>query len=726
MNNIIFKNRILKRFLFTSLFVLCNVFVLCSINFGENINIGYRYGIENIAKPASVIPIELTIENRDSVKFSGYVSLSIYENNNSVYKYKKDIDIDEKGTTIKNFNITLASDVNTLIFEVYNKREEIVASERTNLDLKYYNGKMIIGTLTSNYDELAYIDGIILANTGLELKLVNIDLSSTDDLNEKLNILDMILVSDFDLRKLDKNILSVLQKYLQSGKAIIVAGKRESEYNYLPSFLSEVYKNAVFIEKFANNTYARVINNNNMRVVLLPYALNSLSVDKNASNIVVDIIEKGVSKEYLDKILNQYDNAENNDYYNISGLLNIIDKQKLPDIFSITLLLASYIFVLTILIYIYLRNSNKIRYYGRYVFAFSIIFTIIMFYFGFSMMKKNVLLTYISIVDINDASAKERAFLNFRISEGGNYNFETNKANGLYPIIRNTKDPIRNIDFMDKANIKSTTFTEDDEKKVVQVENARDFDSNIFIYDNSNYLNDIYNIYSTYERFDGMVTGRVVNNMNLTIRNAHLLLYGKILKIGDIQPNHNISLSRAVDIGSPINNNEMLADIMSSSSNHNIIKYYLDEHVYGYFDYGLLFGFIDNNGTIDINSNDVEDVYGRTLIVTKVLDNKISGIADYCAMQNDVVNVSGYYENINNTIRGGEEVINKYKFNKNALISKIYLERIDNYDAGSIDAFVPFYGEIYVYNNKTQNFDLVSDDRLTFDQLEYLHLSLFL
>ena len=121
----------------------------------------------------------------------------------------------------------------------------------------------------------------------------------------------------------------------------------------------------------------------------------------------------------------------------------------------------------------------------------------------------------------------------------------------------------------------------------------------------------------------------------------------------------------------------MLSDIISDESNRNIVKYYLDENVFGYYDYGLLFGFIDNNGTIDINSKDVGDVYGRTLIVTKINRDQNLIFDDYCSLKYPVNNVEGYYSHETNTINGDTDVVNEYTFDDKLveLYSIMYLRK---------------------------------------------------
>lgn len=677
--------------------------------YAENINISLNYGINKVAKNGNELPIELTLENRDAQDFKGYVTLEVYENNNSVYIYRVDVDIEARSSKTYYRSISITNLSNTVMMYVYNKKEEQIVNERTNIDLSYYNDKLIIGILSSDYNSLSYIDNLIIPNTNIQTKIVPIDALKLSENRNYLANIDMFIISDYNVSSIsgfDDEIYS----FLNDGKVIFIGIGKENGINTLPSIVKR---------EIANNTLNKEIAQKYVygKVVCTPYSFSDLAKEKDASNNFLSLFERNVEEQWLMKIINNYNASLNNDYYNIGNILNIIDKMKLPDIFIITVLLLFYVTILTIIIYVFLRNVNKREQYGRYALMFSIIYTVVMVGFGYSVMKKNTFLTYLSIVNINDANVKETAFLNFRTSENGNYSFDTDKNIKLDPILRNNKVPIVGLDFMDTKKIKTTTFTEDENRKIVSIENAKDFDSNIFVYENNNYLNDVYNLDTSFQRIDGNITGRITNKMNLTIKNAHVLLYGKVLRIGDIQPNHSISLSRATKIGIPIGNNPMTAEILSDENNRNIVKYYLDENVSEYYDYGLLFGFIDKNGTIDINSQDVGDVYGRTLIVTKINREQSMIVDDYCSLENAVNNVEGYYDYITNTINGDTEVVNEYSFGNAGIISKIYLEGIDNYDQGSLEANVPFYGDISAYNYRTNNYEIITNNVIDYGKI---------
>ena len=699
---------------------LCVALLFCLLKFSfsafaENVNINLNYGINKVAKKGSDLPIELSVENRDTQDFKGYLTINVYENNYSVFVYRIDVEISARSTNVYNRTISITNTSNTVIINLYNRKEELVANERTNIDLSFYNENLIIGIISSEYNTLSYLDNLLLTNSTIQTKIVPIDVEKIKDNKNYLDTVDMLIISDYDVNSLDY-MNDSLYSLINNSKPIFVGLGKEHGDKSIPSFIHNT-DNAKKVNDISLGINVEKLNLDGGIVVILSDSFTNIGKLRDADKKFVELLEKCVDEQWILKLGNNYNSYVNNDYYNIGNILNIVDKKKLPDIFIITVLLVFYITFLTVIIYVFLRNINMREQYGKYAAVFSIIYTILMVSIGYSVMRKNTFLTYISIVNIKDANTKETAFLNFRTSENGNYSFDTSTNIKLNPVLQNNRTPIVGYNFMDSKLIKSTIFYEDGDRKIVSVENAKDFDSNIFAYENSNYLNDVYNLDCSFRRFDGEITGRITNKMNITIKDASILLFGKIVQIGDIEPNRSISLSRATSIGAPIGNNLMISDIISDDSNRNIIKYYLDDNVLGYYDYGLLFGFIDNNGTIDINSSDVGDVYGRTLLVTKINKEVSLDIVDYCLLENQVNNVEGYYDYDTNTINGDMEVVNDYSLEEINDVSKIYFERIDNYDHGALESYVPFYGEILAFNYATNSYEEIQNNVIDSDKI---------
>lgn len=736
------KLKINKILLFSFVFS----FLFCFALLAENLNVKFSYGVNNVAKNNESIPIELDITNYDDKDFIGFAKINIYESNASVYSYFINVFIKAHTVEIYNENIAISNTQNTIIIDILNDKEEIVTTERTSLDLSQYNDKLIIGALTHDFKSLSYIDDIDIEDYGFKTKLVEINEDKFNRNKNILNCIDVLLISDINFHLLSDSFKYAINNYINSNKLTILSlggvngifsmpdsillllsgPSIESNEKISMPFGSKLefntnvtllnFNSSDQIFRYGDNVFSERIKLSNSEIVTIPFSLNEFSSVGGAYEYIKFFIINAFSKKHLSDIASFSIDIQNNDYYNIENILNIVDKVNLPDIFIISCLLTFYVLLCSVFLYIFIRNSGRRLLFTRYVFMVAIIFSIIMLFLGSNSMKKNVSLTYSSIVDINGPSTKEKAFLNFRVNESKNFNFSTNANNKLNPMIKNNNEAIMSTNFIDQNKTKITEIYKNNGECEINVINPKDFDSNIFLYENSNYLNEIYNLDVNATRFDNKVTGRITNKMGIEIKNGYIVLFGKVLNVGNINANTSISLNRAGIIGVPIGNNQVLSEIIGGTDN-SIVKYYLDENISSYFDEGYFLCFIDNNGTIDIKSSDVGNVYGKTLLVKKFKLDNDSVLDDICVLSIAPRNVYGNYDYETNSIYGDTDVILEYNIGEGKLPSSIYFENIDSFDHGNIESSIPFYGEMQIYNYQTESFDDLYNKKLVYEDL---------
>ena len=76
-------------------------------------------------------------------------------------------------------------------------------------------------------------------------------------------------------------------------------------------------------------------------------------------------------------------------------------------------------------------------------------------------------------------------------------------------------------------------------------------------------------------------------------------------------------------------------------------------------------------------------------------------------LETDFEVISGYYNSYDNSIIGNEEVIIEYNIESNIEYSKMYMNQLDDEDLTALEKFVPFKGNIYLYNYRTSTYDLI-------------------
>lgn len=721
-------NNLSKKLIIAVVSFLLGIMFVCETIFAEDVNISFSYGIQNVVKRNSLVPVEIRLQNRDNSEFEGYVSINVFESSYNRFVYKYDVEIPAKNTITKNVSVAIADKSNIISISLYNKRDEIISTVRNIIDTSYYNDKIIIGVLTQDIQKLLFLDNLTLKDYPFKTKFVEINEEELDKNKALLEQLDLLLIDDINFADMSDSFQFAINNNINSGMPVIIGLGGVNGIYSMPNILvnrldgptfdrqeSTIYSknanvtrfhfiNGIKLTEVCSNAFIESFIENGYNVICSPISLYELK-DSNVYQIVFDrLLVNCIGKNKLDSLSNDLAIGTSNDYYKISNMLNVISNLRIPDIFVFTLFIVFYISLITIFLYVLLRNLNIRVLYGRYVFILCMIFTIVLFLFGLSRVRKTTFMNFISIVDIKDTSTREKAFLSFISNDEDSYSFTTSLNNKIYPLIEPIQDSPNNKDGFIKDKGTITTFSKDGNKNRVDINESTAFNPNMFIYENSSYLNDIYNIEANIERHDNQIIGRITNKMNTKINDVSLLTYGRIYSIGDIDSKKSILLKNYKQNKVPVGNNSLTANFLANSQYNRIIRYYLDENVYGYFDYALLIGFIEKNETIDLETNDISDIYGRTMIVKKISLNE-SKKTDYCSIANEVINISGYYDHNANTITGESEVINEYTFNKNIKIKKLVIEKVDDFDYDNIDYTIPFYGNVLILNLETNTFD---------------------
>ena len=738
------------------IFILLLVLGISDKSFCVDLKTSLHYGIKNIAKVNKLVPITITIENRDSDSFNGKLLVDHYETNESIYQYEFDIEFNDNKIFLKTFNVYLTNKINTFYIQVIDNKGETYLNERYNIDLSSSDNKIIVGVITDNNSVLDSFNDIYLYDYTLSTKAVQL---TEEDYNENrylLNLIDILVISNFNNNSISDGMNIAINNFYMLGNPVILAiGKNgddaipECFKNLIsrPSFTQDInmdlngyiknsnidYNNIKHVEiynyDFINNTsiYSQdninlisMIRNNNINLLNLSFDIDSIIGYKDINLIITKILEEALdSNKIIDSNQNQLYNS--NDYYSLKNLVDEIDNSKIPNIVYITIILVSYLLLLTLVLFGVLRNLRITKYYCYFSAGLGILFVILMYILSLKTKRDNTFLSYVSLVEVNDYSSIETSILNFKTSDNNNYSFETNANNLLYPINKINNEPILSLDFINSNNVKLTKIHQDRNMIKVDINNAVNFDSNIFVYENRNYISDKYRIDLSIDLFDGKLNGRIHNLMNIDIHDASIYAFGKVIYIGNIKANSSIPINTNRIFNSPIGNNSMCSELMCYYPNTKLIEYYLNNNIKQYFDGVYLFCFIDNSQTIDIDSDSIKDKNGKTLIIKKTdINYKNDNLVDLCVFSHKVNNIEGEYNERNNSITGDGEVINEYEINDNIIIDKIYFENMSNYDIGKLNHNVPFYGDIYIYNFKANRYEIINNFVIDNDFDEYI------
>lgn len=727
-------------------------FINVNANFCADLLLRSYYGINNVAKYGRLLPLEINIENRDNSVFNGQISVKVYESNESFIQYIYNIQIEKESTLVKNIDVSTSDEMNVISIEVYDMNNIKIAENTMNIDLSYLKNRIIIGILSDDVDSLQYFDNISLSNNGFVTKTVEISERDFYYNRKLLDQIDILIISDKNSNNISPGLNEAILNFYNDGNVVLISlgeygdvgipncflnlsmgpvvveninlsfnpyiKSEEKKYN-LPISIYNFYNNSLIYAYDNYNLIQKHLDGNSM-LINTAFSLNDINDFSFKSIFAKDFLENTIGVTRLNQLNVSNNSFSNINYYNIESLLNLFDNKNFPDIIKVTFLIILYFLILSVILFTYLKNKKKLKFYGRYVVIFSFIFLFLIFILNINSIRQRLYMTYVSFVEIDELKNRESVYLNFKTSNKNQFSFLTSQNIDIYPLIKDKNEPvILNDNITQKYKI---TNIENVNKNIkVSVINANDFENNIFAYINKSHLNNVYNIDVDLKYYDDTIDGRVTNNMNQTIKNATIFMFGKTINIGEIEPNYSKSLKNAKVFNSPINNNIMTSDMASKYPENNFIKYFLDNNTNQYFENGYFLGFIDDNKTLNINLNDSDDIHGETIIIKKInidFHNQVNNYVDITPFKNNIENKLGNYNIISNTTNGENDVVNIYTFDYGNEIQKIYFDNLSSFDSGKMNYFVPFYGNISFYNINTKNYDMILKDSLDANELK--------
>lgn len=729
------------------LFILYFCIIFSYRNYSADLILNAIYGINNNARAGSLLPLEINISNREEESFNGVIVCNVYENNDSIYRYNYDFNIAPNGNYKKTAYVSIADRANTIVVEIRSKDDNLITSQRMNIDLYSLGNKLIIGLLSDEPAKLQYFDKLSLNNGNIITTIVDINNDSFENNRDILELVDLLVISGIDCSKIGDALNSSLNRFLLNGKVILLGTGGNAGFNIPTPFLKyqqgpsfEMDKNINFNGKFTDNAHiydlielpttvfkfddnTNVFDNDNdslisNKVVSSGLLSNAVFDFCDISSIMADnpiFISKLIENIMGSNRLLQAENNQNinqNRYQNIKDLIAVYESENYPDVFNIAIIIGLYVLMLTIVLYSILRLFRKLKYYGVFVFLISVLFVFIMYLLSLNTINRSNVLSFQSITELYNSSSREQAFINLTSYDGLNYRLTTNSNNSLYPVLKNNDKAIivREGEENENSYKKYIDFYIDDNEYVVESTNLKSFDTTTFLYENNNDLNKYYPIDISISFFDGLLTGRVTNKTDKVLKDTSIIFVGKTIYIGDIGANSSVILDKIVPFNSPIGNNLMQSELMCYYPKTKLVKYYLDNNVHQLLKRAKFFAFIEGNETINLYSNEINKIEGNTLLIKNVdVSYDKNDLYDICSLDYEVTNIRGKYYNLNNSIDGNQDVINKYYFDNNYIIQKIYFENLSDYDTarGENEYNIPYYGAIRIKNISTNQYDYI-------------------
>lgn len=727
--------------IFTSLILSCSILYVFKVKAQENMQFSLTYGYGDSIKLSKFVPINITISKITKEQNIRLV-IGVENKEDTDYVYKYPIKLEENLDYEHIYNIYLDSKSIAIDIKIYSENEDILYTERVDLEEKSKNNKILIGLLSDTKEELRYFDNIKLNYGLLDTKIVDLETKSFPIDSINLQQLDLIIISNYRIRDLSYEQSMALMDWVKNGGIMVLGtGKRVDDTlgRYAPELLDDMYEKP-YIRTLNLRLSSKIdrlvdiyvldllIHGGNILISDNDFPLIS-SVNKEKGQIVVaafDFIDISPYMEENDEYISNFltkligiDNLEffndksktqdMTNYFDIKSVLQVPDFNKLPYLGIYFVLIFMYILLAGPLMHILLRQSNMLSLYTKFMLALSICFAILVYILGNMSRYKAPFYTSASINNVNEDYISKKIFVNI-----------SSPYNKLYDVnVDNT------YSFQD---IRDDAVSGNDNKVVL---NCSEDKTNIVFLNNEAFENHIFKLEKKYKNVEGIgisgyinlnadgLSGYIENNYNYDLESVAILFYSKLIKIGDLKAKEKLSLddknvlniprTNYFEIARYINSKDQDMDILSNEyvlnfQRNNLLYFYMDNFLMGYTQDAKVLAFAKDNNYEEKFTDNIEGKSISLFVSNLNVDNKNEdgNIYRQALIKNPAV-LSGEYYVGTNTFYAKEALVLEYYLGEDVDVEELRFENL-SLDIDENINITEFKDQVYLYDYTKENF----------------------
>jgi len=416
---------IILLFLFTTLF--SNTKLVFADN--DNYKLEINYGIDGSYKSGKYVPFEVKVTAAED--FVGEVEIKVKSNIADMYdSYSKELSIEAGKSSTVLIPVNFINGNEACQIDLVDSNGKVLTTKNVNITNGRINEYSIaVGILTEDKSALSYLSSITInnqKNSGYVSLIESLPITTDylGDLGLSIDGLDAIIINNFNVANLSETNYNALENWIEKGGTLII-GSGANEAKTIKSIDSKFLnvKTSGTKEEMVNllgDTLNLVSSNitleNSNPIILGQEDSLAYSVSKGNGEVIVTTFDLGlepfissnVTEEVIITLLNTpYEKIDSNIQggyrgYSYTNLTNSLPIGKIANFKLIVTIIAVYAVLVGFVAYIVLKAMNKRDLTWIVIPALSLIFTIVIYFFGANTRFKDIILNQINIVNIKE------------------------------------------------------------------------------------------------------------------------------------------------------------------------------------------------------------------------------------------------------------------------------------------------------------------------------------
>ncbi|WP_349667579.1 hypothetical protein [Lacrimispora sp.] len=744
---------------------------------GENtsgIGMEVTYGYDGNAKSDRYVPVNFSLKSQSASPFNGTVRVEAMESDYDIYEYDYPITLDAMGSVEKSLDIPVGR-ADILYVKLLDSQGTELIRKRLKMNVPTDVAELYAGILSDAPEKLSYMDGVGVNYSAVKIRTFPMQAEKLPDHVIGLDLLDVLVITDYDTRKLSKDQISAIMEWVKDGGTLLLGtGARADDtlYAFRSDLLNEDYevpaeKSVDMGVEYATNGPGDSFMNlvcadislkggtgvlSNDQFPVLTAAVRGKGVVGVAAYDFVDIAPFcETQRSYVDKMfkallgetrlnnLSSYLYSGNSvQFWSVQNMLNTGDVDKLPGLAFYSIVILTYIVLVGPGTYLILKRKDKRRYYRTAIVSVSLLFTVVVYFMGAKTRFRDTFFTYATIFDNSENYEDEYTYINMRTPYNRAYSILLDPSYNLLPITRSKsyeRAPVPKFTGSEDYNVR-ISYGEDGTR--VSAQNAAAFSPKYYALNKRTSNDNRKGLWGKITLFNGNVYGTVTNEYPFSVEKVGILMYGKMVVIDELKPGETKQLDGISVINYPINNSLQVSarvtggyqyskadiedpDYMLALSRTNILSFYLDRYSSFYNQEARIVAFSEDQKDNQFLANGGYETYGVTMYTSAINVNLKKNDETYrSALMRVPTTVSGQYYSDTNAIYGVDPVALEYSLGNDVSVEKLIFENPSEefLDSQNTNYTNIFKGKIYFYNHDTGNYDLMDPGKTQYSARE--------
>ncbi len=714
------------------------------------VSIELSYGFENNAKGGRYMPLNIIYTNTGIVDFDGSISIYSRESDDRISEYRNEIILARDQSMKVTYYIPLGISATSLHLKLNDNDGNTFIDRDINLGIDANNAQLFVGVLSDTPERLSYFNDVSLHYGLLRSRAFTLDADSFPRQSRGLDMLDVIIISNYKIRNLDEAQSHALMEWVSSGGVLVLGtGARIDDTlgRYAPELLDDMYEmpeicdvnfstgpdmgrpdseyveiHCAEVDMHGGNVVAQdnglplliASNKENGLIVVSAYDFaDTADYASRHKTYPVDVLSACLGEDRMDYLAGEVYGSDNTRYDSISALVSTGDLSRIPPIGIYALSIAAFILLAGPVLYLFLKQRSFSALYRVGVVILSVFFTIIIYLVGSRTRFDNTFYNFSTIIEADEDTVAETTFLNLRNPYNKKYSVSVSPEYTVYPVRKNTavirtaedwSDPIDvstliaravggvNITVGEVGAFNPQYFSME---KAADNESGAGFSGEVNIYGNE-------------------LKGEISNNFDYDVTDAAMIFFGKVVKLGDIPRGQTVRLDDLKVVNVPLSSGREVAGLLSEDEEKaGVIAFYRDMYVNGYSTDVRVIGFKNEDRAAADEMVRNADINGRglTMVSSTLYTYNYSDDRLYqSVLVKGPAVISGDYDYRLNTMTVGAPCVLEYHLGGDMQLLNVIFEWADPASFSRL-----FTGSVSLYNYSTGAYDKLDTDKTVYD-----------